>query len=77
MRWRRNRIQRFDIVTPTEREALEAEIAKRKRRYLSIMLPCIALAMFGFFVPAPVPLRLAALAVAACLPPIAAIAGNT
>ena len=37
---------------------------------------CLALVVFGFFVPAPVPVRLVALAVAAVLPPIAAITAN-
>jgi Na+/H+ antiporter NhaD/arsenite permease-like protein len=76
VRWRRRRVERFDIVTPTEREARDDEIAKRRRWYFIMMIPCIALVLFGFFVPAPVPLRLAALAVAAVLPPLAAIVGN-
>jgi hypothetical protein len=67
----------YDIVTPTEREALERSISARRRRYFRIMVPCIALVLFGFFVPAPVPLRVAALAVAAFLPPIASILGNS
>jgi hypothetical protein len=69
-------VERFDIVTPTEREAREADIGSRRRRYFLVMVPCVALVLFGFFVPAPVPLRLAALVVAAVLPPIAAIVGN-
>jgi hypothetical protein len=40
------------------------------------MLPCLALVVFGFWVPAPVPLRVCALLVAAVLPPLAAIVGN-
>jgi hypothetical protein len=40
------------------------------------MIPCILLVAFGFFVPAPTPIRLAALAIAAFMPPIAAILGN-
>jgi len=67
----------FDIVTPTEREALERSIAARRRRYFLVMVPCIVLVLFGFFVPAPVPLRVAALAVAAFLPPVASILGNS
>jgi hypothetical protein len=66
-----------DIVTPTEREALERSIAARRRRYFLVMVPCIALVLFGFFVPAPTPLRVAALAVAAVLPPVASILGNS
>jgi hypothetical protein len=40
------------------------------------MVPCIILVAFGFFVPAPTPIRLVALAIAAFMPPIAAIVGN-
>ena len=76
MKRRRRREERFDIVTPTEREALEDKIARQRRRYFLLMAPCIALVIFGFFVPAPTPLRIAALAVAAILPPLAAIVGN-
>ena len=67
----------YDIVTPSEAEQVERSLAGRKRRYFLVMAPCIVLVLFGFFVPAPVPLRVAALAVAAVLPPIAAILGNT
>jgi hypothetical protein len=67
----------FDIVTPTEREAREQSIAARRRRYFLVMVPCLVLVVFGFFVPAPVPVRVAALAVAAVLPPVASILGNS
>jgi len=67
----------YDIVTPTEREARERSIAARRRRYFMVMVPCIVLVLFGFFVPAPTPLRVAALAVAAVLPPVASILGNS
>ncbi len=53
-----------------------AEQHPRRRGYAALMTLCIALALFGFFVPAPVPARLAALAVAALLPPVAATVGN-
>jgi hypothetical protein len=66
----------FDVVTRTEREARNDAINARQRRYLRVMIPCIALMLFGFFVPAPIPLRLVALAIASILPPIAAIVGN-
>lgn len=66
----------YDIVTPTEHERRRAELAARQRRYFAVMLPCIALMLFGFFVPAPVPLRVAACAAAAVLPPVAAILAN-
>jgi hypothetical protein len=65
-----------DIVTPTPHEEKIAEIARRRRRYLAIMLPCLALVVFGFWVPAPVPVRVVALIVASVMPPIAAIVGN-
>ena len=44
--------------------------------YALVMGSCIALMLFGFFVPVPVPVRLVALAVAAVLAPLAAIVGN-
>ena len=80
MRWFRRRHPdqpSYDIVTPTEREALELSIAARRKRYFRVMVPCLVLVVFGFFVPAPVPLRVAALAVACVLPPIASILGNS
>jgi hypothetical protein len=66
----------YDIVTPTDRERLERRLARRRRRYLAVMVPCLVLVAFGFFVPAPTPLRLVALAFAAWMPPVAAIVGN-
>jgi hypothetical protein len=42
-----------------------------------VMVPCLVLVVFGFFVPAPVPVRVVALAVAAVLPPVAAILANS
>jgi hypothetical protein len=78
--WRRRptppELPSFDVVTRTEREARNDAINARQRRYLRVMIPCIALMLFGFFVPAPIPLRLVALGVASVLPPIAAIVGN-
>jgi hypothetical protein len=53
-----------------------AELRARKHRYLALMVPCLLLVLFGFFVPAPTPVRVVALAVAAVLPPIAVIRGN-
>lgn len=66
----------FDVHTPTERERLEASIARRKKRYFTVMVPCLVLVAFGFFVPAPTPIRLIALAIAAFMPPIASMVGN-
>ena len=77
-RGRRERKQApaFDVVTPTPDEARLEGIAQRQRRYFRIMVPCITLVAFGFFIPAPTPFRLVALAIAAVMPPIAAIVGN-
>ena len=76
MRFRRRSSDVYDVVTPTERERRIDEIATRRRRYFAIMIPCLVLVVFGFFVPAPIPVRVAALAIAAVLSPIAAIVGN-
>jgi hypothetical protein len=76
MRWRRRRDTSYNIVTPTERERRDDDIETRRRRYFAIMIPCLSLVAFGFFVPAPTPFRVAALALAALLPPVAAIVGN-
>ena len=65
-----------DIVTPTPHEQKLDEIAARRRRYFAIMLPCLALVIFGFWVPAPLPLRVGALVIASVMPPIAVIVGN-
>jgi Protein of unknown function (DUF3099) len=73
---RRHRGISYDIVTPTERERRDDEVETRRRRYFAIMVPCLSLVAFGFFVPAPTPARVVALAVAAVLPPIAAIVGS-
>jgi hypothetical protein len=77
MGWRRHRGVHYDIVTPTDRERLNDEVDVRRRRYFMIMIPCLVLVAFGFFVPAPTSARVAALAVAAVLPPLAAILGTT
>ena len=74
---RSRRLPRYDIVTPTEHEALDAEIARQRRRYFLVWVPCILLVLFGFFVPAPTPWRIAALALAAPLLPLAAILGTS
>lgn len=81
MRWRwphghLRRAPAYDIVTPTEHEALEAGIRIRRRRYFQVMVPCLVLVVFGFFVPAPTAWRVAALVLAMVLPPVAAIVGN-
>jgi Na+/H+ antiporter NhaD/arsenite permease-like protein len=66
----------YDIVSPTEHEALLDRIRIRRRNYFLLMGPCIVLVLFGFFVPAPLPIRVVALIVAAILPPAASIVGN-
>jgi Mn2+/Fe2+ NRAMP family transporter len=67
----------YDIVTPTEREALERDIRRRRRIYLSIMVPCVVIfVFFGLASFLPTPVRVAALCVAAVLPPVAAVLGN-
>ena len=73
---RRRHSPPYDIVTPTQREARDTQIARQRRRYFAIWVPCILLVLFGFFVPAPVPWRIAALAVAAPMLPLAAILGS-
>ena len=75
-RRRRPAARTYDVVTPTAQEARRADLSRRRRRYGLLMGLCLTLVLFGFFVPAPVPVRLGALAVAAVLPPVAAIAGN-
>jgi hypothetical protein len=74
---RRGEPPTYDVVTPTPDQARLEQIARRQRRYYRVMVPCILLVAFGFFVPAPTPIRLAALAIAAFMPPIAAIVGNS
>lgn len=60
-----------DIVTRTEREARLDEIDARSRRYLRTVLPALALLMTGLVAPLPVPVRAAALVLAALLAPFA------
>jgi hypothetical protein len=72
----REEVPTFDIVTPTPDQAHLERLAIRQRRYFRVMIPCILLASFGFFIPAPKPMRLVALAIASVLPPIGAIVGN-
>ncbi len=63
-------------MTPTERQARLDAILKRQRAYFRFMVPSICFTAFGFFVPAPVPLRLAALVVAVGLGLTAVLLGN-
>ena len=63
-----------DVWTRTERELRLEEIQDRQRRYLRTALPALGLVLFGFFVPAPVPVRVGALLVAVLLAPLAVAA---
>lgn len=67
---------RYDVVTPTEREARLAELARRRRRYFWVIGTALVLAAIGFFVPVPTGVRIVALLCAAVLAPIAGIVGN-
>jgi len=73
---RRQQPPPYDIVHRTEREVREDELRRRRRRYLALWVPCMLLVLFGFLVPAPVPWRIAALAVAAPMLPLAAFLGT-
>ncbi len=76
-RSRRGKPPTFDVVTPTDDQARLEDIARRQRRYFRVMVPCILLVSFGFFgFFVPTPIRLVALAIAAFMPPIAAIVAN-
>lgn len=65
-----------DITSHDVPRRLDDSIRSRRRRYFWLMGPCLVLTVFGFFVPAPTPWRIAALAVAAVIPPIAAVVAN-
>jgi hypothetical protein len=66
-----------DISSSDVPRRLDDSIRSRRRRYFWLMGPCLVLVVFGFFVPAPTPWRIGALAVAAVIPPVAAIVANT
>ncbi|HET8614728.1 MAG TPA: DUF3099 domain-containing protein [Actinomycetales bacterium] len=65
-----------DITSPDVPRRLDDSIRARRRRYFWLMGPCLVLVVFGFFVPAPTPWRVGALAVAAVIPPVAAVVAN-
>lgn len=75
MSWRRHR-EVFDVVTPTETERRRADQHEREVRYRWLMGICLTCVLIGFFVPFPIPVRGVFLAVAAVLPPVAAIVAN-
>ena len=77
MGWRRHRGVSYDIVTPTERERRDDEVATRRKRYFAIMIPLSFARRLRVLRARPnTSARVAALALAAVLPPIAAIVGN-
>lgn len=66
-----------DVRTLTERERRDADIARRRRRYLMIMIPYLVLVVLGFFVLPWHTAKIVVLLVALGLPPLGAIVGNT
>lgn len=66
-----------DVRTLTERERRDADIERRRRRYLWIMIPYLVLVVLGFFVLPWRGARIAVLLAALLLPPVAAIIANT
>ncbi|HEY5335417.1 MAG TPA: DUF3099 domain-containing protein [Mycobacteriales bacterium] len=65
-----------DVRTLTERERREANIDRRRRRYLMIMIPYLTLVVLGFFVLPWHTAKIVVLLVALGLPPLGAIVGN-
>lgn len=65
-----------DVRTLTDRERRDADVERRRRRYLWIMIPYLALVVLGFFVLPWRGARIAVLLVALALPPVAAIIAN-
>lgn len=65
-----------DVMTPTERQAHLERVAERQRLYFRYAIPALGCTAFGFFVPAPTPIRLAALVLATMLGFIAVLLGN-
>ncbi len=68
--------QVHDIVHPTPHERQQADLARRRRRYFFVMIPCLVLFVVGFAAPLPVWVRGVMFGVAAFMPPVAAIIGN-
>lgn len=65
-----------DVRTLTDRERREASIARRRRRYLMIMIPYLTLVVLGFFVLPWHTAKIVVLLVALGLPPLGAIVAN-
>lgn len=66
-----------DVRTLTDRERRDANIERRRRRYLMIMIPYLALVVLGFFVLPWHTAKIVVLLLALALPPLGAIVGNT
>ncbi len=71
---RRDRVP--DIRSLTDRERRDADIDRRKRRYLWVMGPYLVLVVLGFFVLPSRTARIVVLLVAIAVPPVAAILAN-
>jgi hypothetical protein len=71
---RRDRVP--DIRTLTDEERRDADIDRRRKRYLTIMLPYLVLVILGFFVLPSTTARIVVLLIALVLPPVAAIIAN-
>lgn len=65
-----------DVRTLTERERRDANIERRRRRYLMVMIPYLTLVVFGFFVLPWHTAKIVVLLIALGLPPLGAIVGN-
>jgi hypothetical protein len=63
-------------MTPSERQAHLERVAERQRQYFRYAVPALGCTAFGFFIPAPVPVRLTALVLAIGLGFIAVLLGN-
>lgn len=65
-----------DVRTLTEHERRDANIERRRRRYLMIMIPYLTLVVLGFFVLPWHTAKIVVLLLALALPPLGAIVGN-
>ncbi|GAB2690173.1 DUF3099 domain-containing protein [Thalassiella azotivora] len=75
--WWRRRVTVYDVVSPTEAEARDADIARRRRRYLLVMGAVVLLFVsFGYLLPVPTWVRVAVLVPVALVPPVAAFLAN-
>lgn len=65
-----------DVRTLTDRERRDEDIARRRKRYLMVMLPYLGLVALGFFLLPNRTARIVVLLVALAMPPVAAILAN-